>query len=89
MSEFEDHADQHEQPVRDDARKEAADRVAKDRLAGETVAFQRVHHGDVGGQIAAPAHADRREHRDVVEVDRKRALDTSLPAFRMVFCHVL
>ena len=36
---MEDHADEHKQPVRDDAREQTADRVTEDRLAGEAVAL--------------------------------------------------
>ena len=63
---FADQRDELEQPMGCDARAKTADRVTEDRLAGEAVAMQRVHHGNVGRKIPAPAHADCREDRDII-----------------------
>ena len=41
----------------EDAGTQAADGVAGDGAAGEVGALQAGHHGHVGGQVAAPAHA--------------------------------
>ena len=45
-----------EEPVGCDTGAETADGVAENGLTGELVALQAVHHGNMGAQVAAPAH---------------------------------
>ena len=44
--------------------------MADDGLARVLPAAQDLHHGDVGAEVAAPAHADRGEHGQIVDVDQ-------------------
>ena len=43
--------------------------VGDDGLGGELAVAERVEHGGVGAEIAAPAHADGGEHGDGIAVD--------------------
>lgn len=45
---------------------EAADGMAEDGPPGQVLAAQGFHHGDVGGEVARPAHADGGEDGDVI-----------------------
>ena len=56
---------QHEYPVGEDAGHDTAYGVAEDGFACELAGSEAVHHGDVGAQVSAPAHAHGGEDRDV------------------------
>ena len=43
--------------------------MAEDGAADKFVTLEAVHHGDVGGEVTAPAHAHGGEDRDVVRKD--------------------
>lgn len=49
-----------------DACAEAADGMAEDGPPGQVLAAQGFHHGDVGGEVARPAHADGGEDGDII-----------------------
>ena len=49
----------------EDAGTDAADGVAKDGFAGELAGSEAVHHGYVGAQVSAPAHAHGGEDRHI------------------------
>ena len=53
----------------DEGGDEAADGVRKDGFRGEFTVAERVEHGGVGAQKAAPTHADGGENGDGVAVD--------------------
>ena len=65
----ENQCQQHPQPVGRDAGAESADGVGPDGLADELAVAQRVEHGGVGTQVAAPAHAHGSEDGDGVVGD--------------------
>ena len=59
---------QHEEPVGGEGGGEASDGVGEDGFGGELAVADRVKHGGVGAQEAAPAHADGGEDRDSIAV---------------------
>ena len=63
--------DQHQQlvcPVGEHAGAQTADGVADEGGAHQVAGLQAVHHGNMGAEIAAPAHAHGGEHGDIVGV---------------------
>ena len=59
---------QHEEPVGSEGGGEASDGVGEDGFGGELAVADRVEHGGVGAEEAAPAHADGGEDRDGIAV---------------------
>ena len=49
-----------------DAGKQSADGVADNSLAGEVAALEACHHGNMVGQITAPAHSHGGENGNVL-----------------------
>lgn len=58
-----------EHPVGGDGSHESAAEVGEDSLRGEVAIAERVEHGGVSAEEAAPAHADGGEHGDGVAVN--------------------
>ena len=56
--------------MRADTGTQSADGMREDGRFDEDAAVQRIHHGNMGGKIAAPAHADGGEHGDLVHAGR-------------------
>lgn len=58
-----------EHPVGGDGSHESAAEVGEDSFRGEVAIAERVEHGGVSAEEAAPAHADGGEHGDSVAVN--------------------
>ena len=59
---------QHEEPVGSEGGGEASDGVGEDGFGGELAVADRVEHGGVGAQEAAPAHTNGGEDRDSITI---------------------
>ena len=53
-------------PVGGNPRAKTPDGMAQDGMAGQIAEFQGIHHGHMGAEISAPAHAHSCKYGDIV-----------------------
>ena len=65
---LQEHGHQYEEPVGGEGCGESADGVGEDGFGGELAVSDRVEHGGVGAEEAAPAHTNGGEYRDGITI---------------------
>ena len=65
---LQEHGHQYEEPVGGEGGSESADGVSEDGFGGELAVSDRVEHGGVGAEEAAPAHTNGGEDRDSITI---------------------